>query len=186
MSTIAYRAGVMAADTRAYSGSKVPIGNKVKIWRIEGGALIGVATAKPGQGEMFVQWVRDGADPHNAPTSAPDFEALLVRPNGEALFFYDSFLPSGPLIAPYFAIGSGSQYALGALAVGAGAEAAVAAAVELDQFTGGLVTRLEHFEPLPDEPECRTGDDWSDPDSDASHEIGANPAFDPVPADAGS
>jgi hypothetical protein len=31
LTTICYRDGVMAADTRAYSGDKLPIGSKTKI-----------------------------------------------------------------------------------------------------------------------------------------------------------
>lgn len=50
MTTIAYRNGVMAADTRAYSGGKLPIGTKTKIERLEDGTLLGVSSITPGGG----------------------------------------------------------------------------------------------------------------------------------------
>lgn len=149
MSTVVYRDGVMASDTRAWAGSSTPIGRKMKIRRLEDGTLVGVVTAIPGMGEAISQWIEAGAAPDEIPAIAGkdhDFAALVVRPDGQAMFYYDSPYPSGPLVAPYLAIGSGSHYALGAMAAGLNAVQAVQIAIELDTVSCGPVAALPHFD----------------------------------------
>jgi ATP-dependent protease HslVU (ClpYQ) peptidase subunit len=147
MSVIVYRDGIMAADTRGWSGNSTPIGEKMKIRRLEDGCLLGVVTDKPGQGEAMMDWFAAGCNQAKRPVfnGEPNMTMLVVRPDGQAMIFSNDFHPSGPIVAPYFAIGSGERYALGAFACGAGALQAVAVAIELDTATGGQVAALEHF-----------------------------------------
>jgi len=146
MSVIVYRDGVMAADTRAWAGSHSPIGEKMKIRRLADGCLVGVTTSKPGQGEALMDWFAAGCDQDARPDFAQElnFTMLAVRPDGQAMLFNDDYYPSGPLVAPYFAIGSGSDFAHGALACGASAIQAVQIAIELDTVSGKQVSALSH------------------------------------------
>ena len=147
MSVIVYRDGVLASDSRAYSGSLRPIGRKRKTRRLDCGTLVGVTASVPGILEWILEWYGEGAEPL-APLPAGDydrsFSLLAVRPDGQAFFAYDALALSGPLAGDYFAIGSGASYALGALYHGASAEEAVAAAVGLDPLCGGPVDALRH------------------------------------------
>jgi len=142
MSTIVYRDGVMASDSRAYSGNSAPIGSKMKIRRLKDGSLVGISTCRPGLSERMMAWFDEGNPNDKAPTDL-DFVALVVRPNGEVFFYHDSIWPSGPLCAPWFAIGSGEEYAMGALAMGASAFRAVEVAAALDTMSAPPVTVLE-------------------------------------------
>lgn len=144
MTTIVYRDGVMAADSRAWSGGHSPIGMKNKVHRLEDGTLVGCASSIPGAAEAAVQWYRAGADPKGEPPR--EFNLLVVRPDGSAYLADDNPYLSGPLHAPYFAIGSGRQFALGALAMGADAVEAVSIGIQLDTCSGGPITVMRHEE----------------------------------------
>lgn len=146
MTTIAYRNGVMAADTRAYSGGNAPLGRKVKIRRLDDGTLVGASSSTPGMGELILDWYADGADKENTPTIDADswFELLAVKPTGQAWFTKSQFFLSGPLEADYFVIGSGAEYAKGAMGMGAEAEEAVVVAAIFDPYTEGPFTVLRH------------------------------------------
>lgn len=148
MSVVVYdtKRRLMVADSRAYSGSPHPIGTKRKIHRIEAGpfkgSLLGVASCVPGMGEEFKQWVTEGMSKEAYGPSNPEFEALLVKPNGEVLYFNDAYYASGPLESDYFTLGSGGKYALGAIRAGAGTLEAVGVAIQCDPFCGGPVKFL--------------------------------------------
>lgn len=141
MSVIVYRDGVMAADTRAYSGDATPIGHKMKIFRLKDGSLVGFSTTKPGLSEAMVAWF-NAESPEGPPPVEMNFSALLVKPNGEVFYYNDSISPSGPLVGPYFAVGSGDHYALGALACGAAATEAVEVACQFDPWCALPVAAL--------------------------------------------
>lgn len=117
MTTIVYKDRVLAADTRAYSGDKVPIGTKrTKIRRLKDGSLIGASSSRVGQTDKFMNWVEaTGADPAMHSDVDMPLQALLIKPDGAVYYWNDLDHFSGPIEADYFAIGSGNQYALGAL-----------------------------------------------------------------------
>lgn len=145
MTTIAYTAGVMAADTRAYAGFNTPLGRKTKIRRLPDGTLIGCSTNQVGLGEAVMDWYAAGADPDKTPEPAETkFSFLAVKPTGEAFYAFDNFLIAGPIHGDYFAIGSGEGVAHGAMRAGASAERAVEIAAELDVWTGLPVVTLRH------------------------------------------
>lgn len=142
MTTIAYRDGVMAADTRAYSATRFPVGQKVKIKRLDDGTLIGCSSVVPGQGEAVINWYAAGADPTAPPIVESKTSLLAIKPNGEVFFANDSWFISGPLTGEFFAIGSGNEYALGAMAMGASAERAIEIACDLDVWSAKPVMVL--------------------------------------------
>lgn len=139
MTTICYRDGQLAADTRAYSGGSRPIGHKQKIGMVQlsGGEILafGISTAHPGLSEELRAWLGNEKSPDYDPGPGREFEMLEVRDDGTVFYYQSSLTPSGPLEADYFAIGSGAEYALGALAHGATAQEAVEAASQHDVWT---------------------------------------------------
>ncbi|PZR92276.1 MAG: hypothetical protein DI537_13900 [Stutzerimonas stutzeri] len=141
MSVITYRDGVMAADSRAYAGSTTPIGAKMKIHRLKDGGLFGVTSSVVGLPEAVKSWLDSGCQNDLKPECG-SFDAIHVKPNGEVFFYSEGFMPSGPLIGPYFSTGSGERYALGAMSMGAGAVQAAAVAAELDPMCSGPITSM--------------------------------------------
>lgn len=148
MTTIVYRDGVLVSDSRAYSGRKLPIGSKDKIHRLSDGSLVGVSTTLPGLSDELIAWFEAGADTQDLPDCSPSdqhggFVALRIMADGEVFYYQNRATPSGPLRAAFFAIGSGEEYALGALEAGAGAREAVEIACKLDPWSGFPIRELE-------------------------------------------
>lgn len=143
MTTIVYRDGVLAADRRAYSGDKKPIGSKTKIHRLEDGTLFGVSSSNVGADSLLRRWIESGCVTAATDQLKPDsFELIVIKPTGDVFYANGNLDLTGPLEAEYFAIGSGDHYALGALAMGASAEVAVQIASDLDIWSGGGVTTM--------------------------------------------
>lgn len=132
----------MACDTRAYAGFNAPLGMKVKIRQHPNGGLIGVTTNTPGLGEAFLDWACDPRDDTPFPEGELSLQAIAVEPTGEVFYYYNSLSPSGPLEAPFYAIGSGALAAMGALHAGASIEQSVEIASFCDVWTGGPVRTL--------------------------------------------
>jgi ATP-dependent protease HslVU (ClpYQ) peptidase subunit len=139
MTTIAYRAGVLAADTQMIQGTSV-IGQTVKIVRRKDGVLCG------GAGDLawvqgFQRWFLEGEEGDPPPLDDAS-KGLIIRPK-KPIEMFEEF---GAIewTSPFVAIGSGKEFALGAMYVGATAEQAVRAAMVLDPFTGGKVMKLRH------------------------------------------
>lgn len=147
MTTIAYRHGVMAADSRAYAGFNAALGSKTKIRRLEDGTLIGCSSNQVGLGEAVIDWYVRGAKPDDAPKSAEiNLSLLVVKPSGEAFFANDGFHLSGPIRADFFAIGTGHAAAQGAMHMGASAQEAVEIACRVDVWSGLPVVVLRHHD----------------------------------------
>lgn len=134
----------MAADGRAYGGRHCASpGSKAKAHRLQDGTRIGVVSAVIGMPERFIAWMNEGGDPKAWGEGAPDLRALIVRPNGEVFLAEDSVWFSGPIKTDCYAIGSGGDFALGAMAAGKTAAEAVALACDLDQHCGPPIIILE-------------------------------------------
>jgi len=144
VTTIAIRDGVIAADTQETweDGSFTPC---VKLYRMPwdaedvAGHIVGLAGGSYA-GELFLEWYRDG-DRDEKPDLTnldleEDFEAIVLRPDG-TLWSCNRLFTFIPHKTEYFATGSGGKVALGAMAMGATAEEAVAAAIKHDCYTGG-------------------------------------------------
>ncbi len=145
MTTIAYKEGVMAADSKAYAGFNTPLGQKCKIRRLSDGTLIGCSSNQVGAGEAVMDWYARGANPEDGPKlEESKFTLLVVKPNGDAFYAFDNFLLSGPIRAECYAIGSGEGVAHGAMRAGASAERAIEIAAECDVWTGLPVVMLRH------------------------------------------
>jgi hypothetical protein len=106
---------------------------------------VGCSTNQVGFGEAVLAWYEAGAVPANAPgADETKFTLLVVKPNGEAFYGYDSFHLSGPITADCYAIGSGEGPAHGAMRAGASAERAVEIACDVDIWSSLPVITISH------------------------------------------
>jgi len=145
MTTIAYRDGVMAADSvSVYGGRKHQC---VKLHRKTGGegrrkhdVIIGVA-GELYPAMLFVDWYGTGNPvPEMLRTQGGEFVALILTPKG--LFEADIYCRITPVEDTIYAIGSGGDLALGAMAAGKSATEAVRIAARYDAYTGGRVVSM--------------------------------------------
>jgi ATP-dependent protease HslVU (ClpYQ) peptidase subunit len=140
VTTLVYRDGILAADTQiSYSGTRIP-GHAAKIHRLPDGSLYGF-TGSLETGELMRRALLN-PDPENRPDlKTESYEGFCLTDSGKMLFFEDRGWI--PLKLPYIAMGSGKDYAYGALAVGATAIEAVKASMKLDPGTGGKCRHLK-------------------------------------------
>lgn len=147
MTTIAYRDGVLAADTRAWGVDKVPVGNKTKVFRTKNNYLLGVSSAVIGCSRLVREWVEDGMDMKSLPIERNrdkvDFDALLISPKGECILLDGNWMPSDPVKSEFYAIGSGKDFAMAAMVCGQSAVEAVVTASKLDAWTGSEVDSVQ-------------------------------------------
>lgn len=129
MTVLAFKRGILAADSGVVAGD-VMVSTTRKIARSKSGYIGGGAGAFSAL-TRFLQWLEalDG-DIDDAPAFNPDvenendFSAIIVAPNG-AVFTMDDTGTISEVEAPFYAEGSGAEFALGAMAAGASAERAV-------------------------------------------------------------
>lgn len=145
MTTVAYRMGMIAADTGVNLGD-IRIGRITKIARHPSGLLIG-ASGTAGFCMAFLHWVLDGQDPDAEPEPCTYEDGgmergIIVKPATPLVVRV--LEPEGwfDLPCPYFAMGTGREIALGAFWKGADAQEAVSAAMEHDSNTWGTVEHL--------------------------------------------
>ena len=137
MTTIAYKSGVMAADSGTWlSNVAYRTGNKLAVG--PDGSLHGV-TGNAADGCTYLRWVTDGmkgdapkpteTDPKEGRSS---FMALVVLPDRVRLWTAHGFEEHER--PAHFAIGAGSEMAIGAMAAGATAEEAIAIVADNSEY----------------------------------------------------
>lgn len=132
MTTIAYRSGVLVADSQVSSADR--IFRTVKILELPDGSLFGGAG-----GLADILKVRAWAsksyrgDPPELSDKA-SFECLHVKVDGSLWMIDDDLTPMN-FIGDYIALGTGSAYALAAMYLGKSPQEAVAVAAEFDPAT---------------------------------------------------
>jgi 20S proteasome alpha/beta subunit len=144
MTTIAYRDGVLAADTMACSGHLRHGGVYTKIVQRADGTMGGGA-GHAAFCESWKRWILDPSleKPTPGPGSSPEDPGdmgLLVHPDGTVECCEHGGCYT--LNEEYFAEGTGAPVAYGAFHKGATAEEAIRAAVAHDLCTGGPITVL--------------------------------------------
>lgn len=134
MTTIAYKDGVLAADTRATIGDVIDPSEHKKVFRLKNGALVGSA-GTPGETRVILKKLRKNPDDFESIKSPNN--VIYIKPDGK-IFEHDG---SGwsPINAKYAAIGSGHLPALVAMRLGKSAREAIKIAIEFDKNTGGKV-----------------------------------------------
>lgn len=139
MTTIAYRSGVLAADSLATRGQwKLP-GATAKLFRMKDGGMAGV-TGDYAPAVRYVEWLNSGQDT-DEPTLGdatiirilPDLTCTVYEAGGA--YIED--------VSTFCAWGSGMPCALAALHMGASAAKAVSVAAVVDTSTGGEVVTMK-------------------------------------------
>lgn len=153
MTTIAYRDGVLAADSLV-CGDNTRWGAKTKIVRARCG-IMGGASGDASAAAHYLEWV-ESLEKEPQPEAAPDtthgVDGLLISRDGSVwcwtggMSLFRMELPEGET---FTAIGSGAKLAMGAMAMGASAERAVEIAIKYDIYTGGRITTLALSAPRP-------------------------------------
>lgn len=147
MTTIVYRDGIMAADSRVTVDSEAGGSRHFrceKLYRVETPrgktrAVIGLA-GESFPGLVFLKWFRTGADepPRQLTDIDSDFTALVLTREG--LFEYDRWCEPERVLGSFHAIGSGCKAALGAMHAGSNAIVACRIACKIDPFSAPPVT----------------------------------------------
>jgi hypothetical protein len=144
MTTIAYRAGILAGD-RQVNFDTINDCQITKVVRTPGGVLVG-ASGSTSMCRAIRQWFMGGEAGERPAFKVNDesASALVIRPDGS--IEYHDVIGWHEIGAEFYAIGSGYTIALGAMAMGANAEDAVKVASRFCTKTGDKVdtVALEH------------------------------------------
>jgi hypothetical protein len=135
----------MVADTRAFFYHSRPIGVSTKIFN-RNGVLYGASSGSTGVASALCDWFRDhdgNVDEMPDKLSNESFTLLAVNPDGVARYFGEEWCWKA-VEAPFYALGSGMEYALGALYQGASAIEAVQIACKCDIWSDHPLTVLTH------------------------------------------
>ena len=135
MTTVAFDGEVIASDSRLTSGDFICSVSTPKIYKI-GDSFVGVCGCSE-QEMVYLRWFKDQTKPRPSPDSLKEFEAMVVRGNGKV--YQSTELCEFVEIGYPYAIGSGGDYAIGAMMAGKSATDAVKIAIKIDPFSGGKV-----------------------------------------------
>lgn len=137
MTTIACKGRLMSGDGLATREGMIVSTDRVKVWKAKDGALLGMAGTSGFERELLAWWEAgaEGAFEHGK-----EANALILKPDGSCLFIGDCGWPTEQSLPT--AIGSGCEYALGAMDAGADAESAVSIAAQRNPTTGGVITTI--------------------------------------------
>lgn len=141
MTIVAFKDGIMAADSASFIGEMRVAAAIPKIIRAESGMLIGCA----GSCDIIdtvVPWIAAGmvrADAPKIKIEDNDLDALVACPDGRLFRITEKLLPFA--VAEPYAIGCGtaSVFARAAMLAGLSADAAVALCIEHCRNVGGQV-----------------------------------------------
>jgi 20S proteasome alpha/beta subunit len=140
MTTVVYdaRTREMVSDTQM-SMHKTKVD---KIYRLNDNSLVGVSGSLSDILLMLEYLNTPEGETAEKPTIGENNYLLRVDTNND-VFLYTPTLIGVQMYGDYFAIGSGSDYAMGAMAQGATAEEALAIAHKFDDGTGAETVRVE-------------------------------------------
>ena len=140
MSVIVWDGKTLAADRQGTTGGMRTTSTKIK--KLSCGAIVAWSGAAE-NGLELAQWWEDGADPGKWPAyqSADDWTRLIVAQKGQAVVYEKRPVPQ-VVEDPFGAWGCGRDFAVGALAMGADARAAVKVAC---QFATGCGMGVDSF-----------------------------------------
>jgi hypothetical protein len=130
MTTVVYRDGILAADRKIDGWQSV-----CKLIRLKSGAYISGAGNWDDVVEV-ARWLDAKAVEANKPTLTQGSTSVIYLDSTGLYWMTDPFLRKVKVEEPYYAIGSGAHFALGALAMGATAHEAVEIAMQFDSQSG--------------------------------------------------
>lgn len=136
MTTIAYKDGELAADSRITAGDTIITDGRKKVHRLRDGSIVAWAGSLQDAMRLLTS-MRKG---HVAP-KLDEIEALHVHTDG-SVWEYEGHVWVKQQVNEHCAVGSGTPYALAAMDAGASAREAVKIAVKRDINSGGRVQSL--------------------------------------------
>lgn len=141
MTTIAYKNGILAADSQETHG-EMPVFSR-KLYRHANGWIATAGDSIPSL--AMVAWWQDGHKESDRPDYPDDASFICMIWESGGLYVIDRDCIALRILLEdpaYFAIGTGADLAMGAMAAGATAERAVSIACKLDINTGLPVTKV--------------------------------------------
>lgn len=142
----------MVADGRCTLNGTILTDKSQKIVKLSDGSLLALA----GEDSYFAQlidYLEDETEELPEPIGEDEFTALLVETNGTIMLYEGKGGSFQPVGVDLIAIGSGSEFAYGALDAGATLTEAVQIAMGRDPNSGGAI----HSEKLGNEEEAYSG-----------------------------
>jgi 20S proteasome alpha/beta subunit len=136
VTTIAYRDGVLAGDTRVCVGDSVYTDRQRKVWRLRDGRLFGWAGAVEKAEIMRRHLLGKGEAPVDQ-----NLSCIIVEPSG-AIRMHEGAIWVKQA-GPYVALGTGQTAALAAMDAGASAIEAVRIGIKRDANSGGRVMSVK-------------------------------------------
>lgn len=140
MSIVAFKNGVLAADSLATAEDGRRGGYVDKIGALEDGSLWAFVGAS-WYAEGFAQWAKNVDSPTPPSFDHKEATGVLITADGRVREWWGDGWDE--IRAPFHAWGCGAALAIGAMAHGASAELAVAIACEWDTACGGEIQVLE-------------------------------------------
>jgi 20S proteasome alpha/beta subunit len=137
VTTVAYKDGVLASDSRVTSGTFIYPGAYDKVFRIPDGSLYAFC-GRVEAGMRLLKSLMDDEDPPQWKSAAT---GIHIHTNGQIWTYEGGGLWLRDK-GKYAAWGSGSPYAYGAMAANADAVEAVRIAKKFDNASGGSVKAL--------------------------------------------
>lgn len=137
MTTVVFRDGVLASDSRVTVNDMVSTDKQTKVHRLRDGRLYGWAGSVEDAERLRIS-LRKG----EAPPRLDNISALLIDGDG-VIHLYEGNIWIEQKGEPYYAVGSGAPYALGAMDAGADAIAAAKIAIKRDVNSGGKVRSVK-------------------------------------------
>lgn len=146
MTCIAYRNGILAADSRMTMGKWTETDKCQKLWKLSDGSLIGCAGSwydiKALVAAVEESIKNKSGKRAKLPSGKFKADVILVAPSGRVYVYYKGW-SNDKYLSDFYAVGSGSTLAMAAMDAGASAVEAVKIAIKRDICCGGKIQKLE-------------------------------------------
>lgn len=145
MTVVCFRDGILCADrlvTASYGGR---VGHRSKIFRTSTEGNHYGFSGPIGAAAIFTRWLAEGGALKDAP-DLDEHQAIEIRSGNRVALSSGKKPVFIEVEAPFYAIGSGWQLALGAMEMGATAEQAVEVAIRHDEGCGGQIDVIRCYE----------------------------------------
>jgi ATP-dependent protease HslVU (ClpYQ) peptidase subunit len=140
MTTVAYRNGILAADSQATDSQLWEVQKLFDLDTSAGRLMVGVC-GDIHAALVFVEWLKNEQS-RKPDINNEDFEAIVIGKTGRVTIWTQSLVGLTPR-GNFFAIGSGGPVAMGAMHAGKSAVDAVKIACKVDPYTRGPVRSLK-------------------------------------------
>jgi ATP-dependent protease HslVU (ClpYQ) peptidase subunit len=138
MTTICTDGIVMAADSRACTNDTIACDKVMKLARLVDGSVLGISGMATID-DRLARWIMGEGE---FPKDCGDWSALHLTSEGVTFYSKAHETSPRPVDCPA-AIGSGREFAIGAMLAGAGPVKAVEIAAMRDPFTGGPIKAMK-------------------------------------------